>query len=144
MFYIIAFLAGVSIVLNMVYNGKVAQETGMINGLLVTYGGSILFAIVLCLITMPSLNSLTQVPLVFFLGGFMGVLTTFIFNLILPQLPAGYVVVLRFIGQMLASALIDYLYFEVFSIGKIIGALLFLIGLWINTNADQVKASRQP
>lgn len=42
--------------------------------------------------------------------------------------------ILRFIGQMLTSAMIDYIYLDIFSKGKVIGGLLFLIGLIINAN----------
>lgn len=75
----------------------------------------------------------------------MGVLTTWIFNLIVPRVPAVYVVILRFVGQMLASAVIDYVYLDVFSKGKVIGGLLFLLGLLLNARADgkNTEAARE-
>ena len=75
-------------------------------------------------------------PLPYFLGGFIGVLTTYLFNIIVPKVPAVYVVILRFIGQMLTSAIIDYIYLDIFSKGKVIGGVLFLIGLIINAKVD--------
>ena len=58
------------------------------------------------------------------------------FNIIVPKIPAVYIVILRFIGQMLTSAIIDYVYLDIFSKGKIIGGALFLMGLIINAKVD--------
>jgi len=59
-----------------------------------------------------------------------------LFNIIVPKVVTVYIVVLRFIGQMLASAVIDYIYLDIFSKGKIIGGVLFLIGLMLNARVD--------
>lgn len=64
------------------------------------------------------------------------------FNLIVPRVPAVYVVILRFIGQMLTSAIIDYIYLDILSKGKVIGGILFLIGLIINAKIDNVYAQK--
>lgn len=135
----LSFLTGVSIVINMMLNGKLSQREGMVNGVIINYLMATLSSIMLCAImvrSMPSYSAIRSVPLPYFLGGFIGVLTTYIFNIIVPRVPAVYVVILRFIGQMLASAVIDYIYLGVFSKGKILGGMLFLIGLIINAKID--------
>jgi uncharacterized membrane protein YdcZ (DUF606 family) len=121
-------------------NGKIAQKEGMINGVLINYLVAAFTSILLCAIMINGKHdyeSLKTIPLIYFLGGFIGVITTYLFNLIVPRVPAVYIVVLRFIGQLLTSALIDYLYLHVFSIGKIIGGCLFFIGLILNAGADE-------
>ncbi len=140
MIYIfLSFLTGVTIVINMMLNGKVAQKEGMINGVIINYLMATISSILLCAIminSMPSYSSIKSIPIPYFLGGFIGVLTTYMFNIIVPKVPAVYVVILRFIGQMLASAVIDYIYLGIFSQGKVIGGLLFLIGLVVNARID--------
>lgn len=139
MYIFLSFLTGVSIVINMMLNGKLAQREGMINGVIINYLMATFSSIMLCAImvnSMPSYSAIRSVPLPYFLGGFIGVLTTYMFNIIVPRVPAVYVVILRFIGQMLASAVIDYIYLGVFSKGKILGGMLFLIGLIINAKID--------
>lgn len=140
MIYIfLCFLTGVSIVINMMLNGKLAQREGMINGVIINYLMATLSSILLCVLminSLPSYSAIKSIPLPYVLGGFIGVLTTYLFNIIVPKIPAVYVVILRFIGQMLASALIDYIYLGVFSQGKVIGVMLFLIGLMINARID--------
>ena len=47
-----------------------------------------------------------------------------------------HVVILRFIGQLLASALLDDICLDIFSKGKVMGGVLFLLGLIKNSKAD--------
>lgn len=86
--------------------------------------------------SIPSYTSLSFVPFPYFLGGFIGVLTTFLANIIITKVSVVYVVILRFIGQMFTSAIIDYVYFHIFSAGKVVGGMLFLIGLLINAEFE--------
>lgn len=141
MIYIfLSFLTGVIIVINMMLNGELAQREGMINGVIINYIMATISSIILCAVmikSIPSYSVIKSVPLPYFLGGFLGVLTTYVFNIIVPRISAVYVVILRFIGQMLTSGIIDYMYLDVFSIGKIIGGMLFLIGLIFNGQIDK-------
>ncbi len=146
MIYIfLSFLTGITIVINMMLNGKLAQREGMINGVVINYLMAAISSILLCAImikSMPSYSTIRSIPLPYFLGGLIGVLTTYMFNIIVPRVPAVYVVILRFIGQMLTSAIIDYIYLDVFSKGKLIGGILFLIGLLINAKVDNKYAQK--
>lgn len=140
MIYIfLSFLTGITIVINMMLNGKLAQREGMINGVIVNYLMAVISSILLCAVMLNSISSysaIRSVPLAYFLGGFIGVLTTYLFNIIVSKVPAVYVVILRFIGQMLTSAIIDYIYLDIFSKGKVMGGVLFLIGLIFNAKVD--------
>ena len=138
-YILLSFLTGITIVINMMLNGKLAQREGMVNGVIINYLMATISSMMLCammLKSMPSYSSIRSVPLLYFSGGFIGVLTTYLFNIIVPKVPAVYIVILRFIGQMLTSAMIDYIYLDIFSKGKVIGGALFLIGLIINAKVD--------
>jgi len=144
-YILLSFLTGITIVINMMLNGKLAQREGMINGIIINYLMATISSILLCAImikSIPSYSTIKSIPLHYFLGGFIGVLTTYMFNLIVPRVPAVYVVILRFIGQMLTSAIIDYIYLDILSKGKVIGGILFLIGLIINAKIDNVYAQK--
>lgn len=139
MYIILAFLIGITIVINMMFNGKFSQREGMINGVIINYFMATVSSIILCAImlnSIPSYSSIISIPLPYFIGGLIGVLTTYLFNLIVPKVAAVYVVILRFIGQMMVSAVIDYIYLDIFSKGKVIGGLLFITGLIINSKVD--------
>ncbi|MDT8717499.1 DMT family transporter [Clostridium sp. 19966] len=139
MYICLSFLTGITIVINMILNGRLAEREGMINSVFINYLMAFLSSILLCIImidSIPSYSALKSTPLPYFLGGFIGVLTTYLFNIIVSKIPAVYIVILRFIGQMLTSALIDYFYLGIFSKGKLIGAALFLMGLIIYSMPD--------
>ena len=145
MYILLAFCIGISIVLNMIINGKVSKKEGMINGIFINYSIATFTSVLLCVIMVnarPDYEALRSIPGVYFLGGLLGVVTTYLFNIIIHKVPAVYIVVLRFIGQLLTSALIDYLYLQVFSIGKIIGGCLFFIGLILNARSDENKKKK--
>lgn len=145
-YFVLAFLTGVSIVVNMVLNGLLAQREGMINSVAVSYLSAAVSSILLCGVmfgTIPSYASIRMIPLPYFLGGCIGVLTTYLFNIIVSKVPAVYIVILRFIGQMLASAVIDYIYLDIFSIGKLAGGVLFLAGLAVNARLDDMYARQK-
>ncbi len=135
----LSFLTGITIVINMMLNGNLAQREGMLNGVVINYLMATVSSMILCAMmmkSMPSYSAIRSIPLPYFLGGFIGVLTTYMFNIIVPKVPAVYVVMLRFIGQILTSAIIDYIYLDIFSKGKVIGGVLFLIGLVLNAKVD--------
>jgi len=137
---LLAFLSGMATVLSIMVNARLAKQEGMVNGIFVSYVVALITSTILCAImlnTIPAYKSLRTIPLPYLLGGFLGVLTTYIFNIIVHKLPAVTVLILRFISQILASVLIDYLYFHIFSVGKLMGVLLFAAGLLINSKADQ-------
>jgi uncharacterized membrane protein YdcZ (DUF606 family) len=145
-YFVLAFLIGVSIVVNMVLNGRLAQREGMINSIAISYLSAAAVSVLLCAVmlgSMPSYSSIRTVPLPYFLGGSIGVLTTYLFNLIVPKVPAIYIVILRFTGQMLAGAAIDYIYLDIFSRGKLIGGALFLAGLVVNARLDDLYARQE-
>lgn len=140
MYILFAFLTGISIVINTIINGKLAQREGMVNGVIINYLMGTIASLIMCFFirnSIPSLSSVKYVPIHYFLGGFVGVSIIYLFNTIVPQLPAVYVVILPFIGQILTSAIIDYAYLDVFSKGKIIGGVLFLVGLLYNAKVDR-------
>jgi uncharacterized membrane protein YdcZ (DUF606 family) len=139
MYILLPFLAGVTIVINMMISGELTQKEGMINGVFINYLVATISSFIMCAImikSIPAYTALRGVPLPYFLGGFIGVLTTYLANVIVPKVPAVYVVLLRFIGQMITSAIIDYAYFHIFSAGKVIGGMLFITGLIINVKFD--------
>jgi uncharacterized membrane protein YdcZ (DUF606 family) len=124
----------------MMVNGKIAQKEGMLNGVFINFLMAVLSSMVLCLVmlnTLPSYTVIKTVPLPYYLGGIIGVITTFIFNVVVPKIPAVYIVILRFIGQLFASAVIDYLFLDRFSKGKILGGILFFFGLVLNAKIDK-------
>lgn len=140
MYIFLSFLTGVLIVISMILNGELSKRIGNINSVVINYLTATLASIIFYSITLNFISNtptIANTSLVYFLGGVIGLLTTYIFNVIVHKIPTVYTVILRFIGQMLTSAIIDYLYFNIFSIGKVIGCVLFLIGIILNAKSDE-------
>lgn len=146
MYIFFSFLTGVLIVISMVLNGQLSKKVGIINSVLINYLTATISSLTLCFIMVNSINSyssISNIPLVYFLGGAIGVLTTYLFNIVVHKVPTVYTVILRFIGQMLTSAIIDYWYFNIFSMGKVIGCILFLIGIILNAKSNEKYKQNQ-
>lgn len=140
MYIFFSFLTGVLIVISMMLNGELSKKIGIINSVVINYLTATISSLILCFIminSIPSYSSISNIPLIYFLGGAIGVLTTYLFNVIVHKVSTVYTVILRFIGQMLTSAIIDYVYLNIFSIGKVIGCILFLIGIILNSKSDE-------
>jgi uncharacterized membrane protein YdcZ (DUF606 family) len=146
MYLILAIIIGVAVVFSCIINGKLAQKIGLMNGMIVNYLTGFTASVVLFLIMKketPTLEIFASIPVYYFLGGFIGVAILFLMNIIVPKIPSVYVVILPFIGQILTSAVIDYIYFDVFSKGKIMGGVLFLVGLFYNIRVDRKYSSTE-
>jgi bacterial/archaeal transporter family-2 protein len=136
----LSFFIGVLIVISMMLNGELSKRIGIINGVFINYLTAAISSLALCFVmvnSIPSYSSISHIPLIYFLGGGIGVLTTYIFNVIVHKVPTVYTVILRFIGQMLTSAIIDYFYLNIFSMGKVVGCILFLIGIILNAKSNE-------
>ncbi|WP_080283134.1 DMT family transporter [Clostridium botulinum] len=146
MYIFFSFLTGVLIVTSMILNGELSKRIGTINSVVINYLTATLASIIFYYITLNFISNtptIANTSLVYFLGGVIGVLTTYIFNVIVHKIPTVYTVILRFIGQMLTSAIIDYLYFNIFSIEKVVGCVLFLIGIILNAKSDENYKQKQ-
>ncbi|MCB2311305.1 DMT family transporter [Clostridium tagluense] len=146
MYIFFSFLTGVLIVISMMLNGELSKKIGIVNSVVINYLTATISSLVLCFTMInpiSSYSSISNIPLIYFLGGAIGVLTTYLFNVIVHKVSTVYTVILRFIGQMLTSAIIDYVYLNIFSIGTIVGCILFLIGIILNTKSDENYKQKQ-
>lgn len=142
MIYILPFLIGFSIVFASIVNGQVAERVGMVKGIQMNYLIGSVSALVLTLITgFTSTNSIhfESMPLVFMIGSFFGIGVLFFMNQIIAHISAFYIVLLPFVGQMLVSGGIDYFYLNILSKGKIIGAMLILLGIVCNAILERTS-----
>lgn len=130
----------------MMLNGQSSKKIGIINSVVINYLTATISSVLLCSIMVGftfSYSSISHIPLIYFLGGGIGVLTTYLFNVIVNKVSPVYTVILRFIGQMFTGAIIDYVFLNIFSVGKVIGCILFLIGILLNTKADEKYKKQQ-
>ena len=136
-----AFCAGVTIVLSRSVNGLLASKVGahtstFFNYLTGTIGSLILFIFALLFIRQPTIyfNNFQPVMLI---GGIIGVFNIMILNIVVLKISAVKLTLLAFIGQLASGIIIDYLLFDIFSITKLIGCFIVTVGLMLYQFSDQ-------
>lgn len=139
MFIVLAFINGVFSFFNMILAAKVAKDVGMIKGIFYNFFWATVSSFIAYFILEAKTNSLFSfkvVPILYLIGGLIGIIINFIFNKAIPRVSSVYIVVIRFIGQLFLGVIIDYFYLNIFSLGKLLGLLFFGIGLTYNSYID--------
>lgn len=141
MIYIImAFLAGILVLVSMIINSNLSKEIGTFQGTFVNYAVGLFFAILVFMVSRSYSTidgkSFMGMPSWAYLGGALGVVIVCISNVIIPKIPTIYTTLLIFTGQLFSGILIDYFREDVISKGKIIGGLFILVGMGYNFYVD--------
>ena len=103
--------AGVCNVLSRSVNAVLANEIGVLQGSLINHiAGLPVCVVVLFLLGRNELNTaftFHRSTLWIYIGGAFGVIAVLLYNIVVPKVPAFYVTLLAFIGQVFAGLLID-------------------------------------
>ena len=137
MFYIfIAALSGVSTVISRIINANLSTKIGMYQSTFYNFLTGLLFSILTLLFSKESFSDclpiLTAIPITAYLGGLVGVASILISNFVAPKISAFYMAILVFVGQLFVGIVIDYFTLGEFSIAKVIGGIIVVIGLCYN------------
>ncbi|SHI85049.1 Uncharacterized membrane protein YdcZ, DUF606 family [Dethiosulfatibacter aminovorans DSM 17477] len=134
MYYILAVIMGVMIVVSPVLNGQLTLKVGTYKTSLLNFGiGTVVALAVLMVFGSESVSPvIVHVPPYKYLGFFFGLFVILIYNHISSRLPAIYLVLLPFMGQTIMSTIVDYFIFDSFNFRKLIGVLLVFTGVWFN------------
>ncbi|MBJ8069882.1 MULTISPECIES: DMT family transporter [Bacillus cereus group] len=142
MLYIcIAILVGVSIVVARIINANLAKKIGNWEGTFFNYITGLFFSMLFLIFSSDSLyissHTLQSIPIAVYLGGLVGVIVISLSNYITPKIPAFYLTLLIFIGQLFTGTIIDFFLSHELSMGKIVGGISVLIGLTYNLLVDR-------
>lgn len=137
----IAFVAGITIVVARILNANLAKEIGLLQGAVVNYITGLTLSAMLLLLSGEligmNLQSFTVLPLWAYLGGTLGVLVVTISSHLTHKISSFYLTLFMFIGQLAFGVMIDFLLRTDISLGKVIGGVLVLLGLIYNLNLDR-------
>ena len=138
---ILSILAGASTVIARNINSSLAEKIGMVQGTFYNYVTGLIGGILVFLISREFMNfsydALKSVPFWAYLGGVLGVLVVSSSNIVTPKVPAFYLTLLMFIGQLFSGIVVDYFKEGVISTGRLIGGVLILSGLTYNLFVDK-------
>lgn len=142
MFMLLAFLAGVLISLQQIFNSALAKRIGVINASLINFViASILVSTYVILFDKTSLDfsMLKSVPPIYYTGGILGTFITVFAVYLLPKLPLIYMTILVFFGQIITGFALDKFLGYDFSVKKTFGIAFIFTGILYIILYDNLK-----
>lgn len=138
---ICAIMAGVTIVLSRTVNGYLGQRIGVYQSTFFNYFTGLLLSIVVLLwMGIPTvgydLTLFCEHP-TFMIGGIIGVFNILILNLIVSKISPIQLTLICFIAQLTTGIILDYYIYDIFSINKLIGCFIVIMGLFMYQRADK-------
>lgn len=129
-----AFLAGTCIVISRSINAYLSVHIGAYQGSFFNYFTGLIGSIVLwLLLSFPTLHTLSLFQTIphyaMFIGGVIGVVNIVILNFIVTKISPLQLTLIVFIAQLVTGMVIDYFFYDLFSIKKVIGGMIVLLGL---------------
>jgi len=140
MFYLSPLIAGFTIVLSLVQNGRLSQTIGSKNTTLINFITGFLGTLIIFTITRESFSSYSTfhaMPLFAYVGGAIGVICVFIGSYVVNKISVIASTMLAYSGQLLIGIIIDAFIGTSLSPVKIIGCLLIVAGVYVNGFFDR-------
>lgn len=128
--------AGMTIVLSRSVNGYLAQKVGAYQSTFFNYFTglfmSLVFLIILGFSRVQNFQStvLLENP-VMFIGGIIGVFNILILNIVVPKVSPVKLTLITFVSQLISGIILDYCFYDIFSVNKLIGCLIVVAGLFL-------------
>ena len=143
LYSILSIIAGATVVLGRILNAKLAEKIGTVQATVINYVVGIFFSIIFLVLLNRGLSFTApshSIPLWAYFGGVLGVAIIMISNYTTPRVPAFYLTLLVFLGQLAVGILIDWLVSKDFSPYKLVGSLFVIAGFTYNLLLDKKKA----
>ena len=147
---IFSFIAGVSIVLSRTFNAKLADLTSVRVSTFYNYFVGLIVAIFVFMVL--GISEIMEHQLLFtdfefitaqnwhiYFGGALGVCVVLFLNILVVKIPAFYLTLLIFTGQVFSGVVIDMIITQSVSSRNIIGGVLVTAGLCVNLLVDRKK-----
>lgn len=138
---LLAMLGGVLTTLSMIVSSALGKKIGLIQSTIIHYIGGLIGGVFILIgmgsTSAPSIIDLSKMPLYIFLGGIMGVIVVYISNIVIPKIPVVYSTLLMFSGQMICAIIIDTIIIGEFSLKKLLGAIIVVLGIFYNSKIDE-------
>ena len=140
---VLAFIAGLSIVLARTLNAKLADLTSVRVSAFYNYVVGLAVAILVFLVLgrgeAPFADFVISPYWFIYLGGALGLTVVLISNVIVVKISAFYLTLLIFVGQIFSGVLIDMLITQEVSLRNLTGGLFVAVGLCVNLILDRKR-----
>lgn len=142
MIYLLPILAGLTVTLSVVQNGRLARKTSLKNTTLLNFITGLSGMLIIFLLTKQSFsafNKINELPLLAFIGGICGVIVVMLTSYIVNQIPVISATMLIYVGQLFAGFIIDYFRGIDLSLLKLIGFALIISGIYLVNRVDFIE-----
>jgi len=139
-YYILALFMGVIVVITPVLNGQLTLRTSTYKTAHLSFLVGGLSATAIFLIFGNSIigtGFLSNTQPLYYSSIFFGVFLILLMNYYSSRIPAFLIVIIPFVGQTITGVLVDYYLIDKFSLTKLIGAGVILVGLYINAQIEK-------
>lgn len=138
---IFAALSGVTIVLSRSINGLLSKKLGPYPSTFFNYfTGFITSFILMVCVGFPYLQNISNLNIynpIMYIGGIIGVFNILILNSIVHKVSPIQLTLITFISQLITGLLLDYCFYQMFSLNKFWGCILVIAGMCIYQIADK-------
>lgn len=141
----LSLMAGVTVLLSRLLNGRLSRQTSVMTGALTNYITGLLGALAV-LVLMGGGVKLTAAlsgPFHIYLGGALGAVIVLMSNHIIGRISSFYMTLTLFVGQVTAGQLLDTLLRGTISVRNLLGGALVLGGLLLNLFLERAFAFRE-
>ena len=140
------FASGILLVVSRSFNSRLADQTSMYSSTFFNYVCGLCTAIPVFLLLGRGEPVMTQFTLSpdwwIYLGGAIGVVTVFLTNVVVVKIPALYISLLMFVGQVFTGVLLDALLDGAFSLQNLIGGVFVALGMTLNLLLERRDSRR--
>lgn len=139
--YILAISIGVFVTVTPIMNGANTKVLGTFRVSFIHYFSATLAGLVFLIFTSPiaSIQKLPEMPLYYYLGGILGLSVILLMNYYSVRIKAIHIAILPFLGQMTMGLIIDAFLFDTFDIKTVIGLIIVLYGLKVQTDVRAIN-----
>jgi transporter family-2 protein len=134
MFYTLALITGVMILIQTIINSELAQKIGIFNS---TFFNFLISSVILVILMIANLIKfdialVNRIPIYAYIGCILGVFIIITANYIIPKMSIFKSTLLMFLGQVLTGIVIDMMSGFDFSPKKSFGLALIITGMLMN------------
>jgi len=143
-FYFLSVLAGILIIIATILNGKIAEKIGMSSGMKINYFVGAISSVVFIVLFKEAFTLekiITGEIYIYIISGAAGAASLYILNKCVIEISAFHIVILPFMGQIITGMIMDYMAFDIFSLKKLIGGMIIIIGLIVYNGIGELKTN---
>ncbi|WP_317853698.1 DMT family transporter [Chakrabartyella piscis] len=147
-YYIVAVCSGMLSSMSNMVNTKAGECFGATKGSLINYWGASVASLILIFATGNgsdfTLSYMKTVPPLFYLGSVCGLVALVLLVIGTQKKGSSASTILLLFGQLLATIILDYLFFGKFHIARLLGIFLILVGVsWKEKIMNGIKQEEE-